>query len=120
MCMKFCTLNDLFRVKAMEYSGCTCIELSTMPDEIGYSLPGDWCREESGRMMCEELDRCGTWQCELYDYECPRQEYNTLQIDLRGSAKPDMEGQCSAGAALKAGWAAGAAALFAGFALGIM
>ena len=86
MCMEFCTVNDLYRFQAMQRSGCTCMELSTKPDEIGFSRPGDWCRENSGRMMCEELERCGTWECEMEDFLCPRLEYNTLSVDLRGSA----------------------------------
>jgi hypothetical protein len=86
MCMSFCTVNDQMRKDAMEYSCCSCMELSTQPDEVGFSRPGDWCREESGRMMCEELERCGTWECELDDYSCPRMEYNTLTIDLKGKA----------------------------------
>jgi len=86
MCLPFCIENDQIRKDAMEYSCCDCMDLSTKPDEVGYSRSGDWCREESGRIMCEELERCGRWECELADFACPRMEYNTLDIDLKGKA----------------------------------
>ncbi|GMI17173.1 hypothetical protein TrLO_g2812 [Triparma laevis f. longispina] len=85
MCTEYCIVNDQFREEAMQVSGCNCMDLSTKSDEVGYSEAGDWCRENSGRMMCDELERCGTWECALYDFSCPRMEYNTLDIMLRGS-----------------------------------
>eukprot|EP00518_Triparma_eleuthera_P003775 CAMPEP_0182455444 /NCGR_PEP_ID=MMETSP1319-20130603/1606_1 /TAXON_ID=172717 /ORGANISM="Bolidomonas pacifica, Strain RCC208" /LENGTH=260 /DNA_ID=CAMNT_0024653501 /DNA_START=106 /DNA_END=884 /DNA_ORIENTATION=- len=91
MCTDFCTVNDLEREVAMQESGCNCMDLSTKPTEVGYSVPGDWCRENSGRMMCDELEYCGVWECALFDFSCPRMEYNTLNIELRGSP-----GECGA------------------------
>ena len=92
MCTEYCNYNDLLRVAALQYSGCSCMELSTKSHEIGYSRPGDWCRENSGKILCEELDRCGVWECQLEDFSCPRQEYNTINVELRGFASTDYAG----------------------------
>ena len=90
MCMDYCVINDRQRIEAMEVSYCDCKELSTQPDEVGYSLEGDFCRENSGRMMCEELERCGVWDCNVVDFLCPRMEYDQSDVELRG--KP---GECT-------------------------
>jgi len=92
MCTEYCNFSDLLRVEALETSGCTCMDLSTTSDQIGYSRQGDWCRENSGKILCEELDRCGVWNCQLVDFECPRQEYNTINVELRGYAQTDKLG----------------------------
>ena len=92
MCTEFCNYNDLLRVEALQQSGCTCMDLSTKEHAIGYSRPGDWCRENSGKILCEELDRCGVWECQLEDFSCPRQEYNTINVELRGFASTDYAG----------------------------
>mmetsp|Transcript_17698 Transcript_17698/g.36736 ORF Transcript_17698/g.36736 Transcript_17698/m.36736 type:complete len:253 (+) Transcript_17698:197-955(+) len=86
MCTEYCNYNDLLREFIIKKSGCTCMDFSTKSHEIGYSRPGDWCRMNSGKILCEELGRCGVWECQLEDFSCPRQEYNTINVELRGFA----------------------------------
>ncbi|GMH83238.1 hypothetical protein TrVE_jg6500 [Triparma verrucosa] len=92
MCTEYCVVNDQFREEAMSRSKCSCLDLSTKEWEVGYSVAGDYCRENSGRMMCDELERCGMWECALDDFSCPRMEYNTLDVLLRGNPGDCGEG----------------------------
>lgn len=84
MCSKFCITNDKLREEAMNYSNCNCLELSTQPEELSFHIEGDWCHMNTGRILCHELERCGVWNCNLVDFHCPRREYNTHFVPLKG------------------------------------
>ena len=84
MCNSFCTTNNKLRSEALEYSDCSCMELpftsSSIPDNeelLNVTNAGGWCRENSGRILCNALERCGIWNCALDDFHCPRREYET-------------------------------------------
>ena len=85
MCNDFCTTNDKLRSEALEFSQCSCMELpfssSSMPEDdpslLNVTRTGGWCRENSGRVLCNSLERCGIWNCALDDFHCPRREYDT-------------------------------------------
>lgn len=84
MCNKFCLENDRLHEQALEASSCSCLQLSTQPDEPSYITPGDWCRHNTGRMQCDELGFCGYWECRIDDFMCPRHEYNKRLIRYAG------------------------------------
>ncbi|CAB1109290.1 unnamed protein product [Ectocarpus sp. CCAP 1310/34] len=95
MCANECTLSDSIREEAMELSSCTCLELSTQPSNPIYHTEGDWCVENSGRMLCETFGQCGVWNCRISDFMCPRYEYNKQTVPHRG--KGDCSGATKAG-----------------------
>jgi len=84
MCSDYCLKNDQLRNDFLVDSGCSCLELSTQVEDVSYSIEGDWCRKNSGRIMCDVLDRCGVWECDINDFMCPRYEYNKMDTPLRG------------------------------------
>jgi hypothetical protein len=84
MCNKFCLENDRLHQQALAASGCSCLQLSTQPNEPSYISPGDWCRHNTGRMQCDELGFCGYWECRIDDFMCPRYEYNKRLIRYAG------------------------------------
>ncbi len=84
MCNKFCLESDTIHEIAMEISGCSCLELSTQPNEVSYTLDGDWCRHNTGRLQCDMLGFCGVWDCRIDDFMCPRYEYNKRHIQYAG------------------------------------
>jgi hypothetical protein len=84
MCNKFCLESDRIHQEAIDSSGCSCLALSTQPNEPSYISPGDWCRHNTGRMECDELGFCGYWQCRIDDFMCPRYEYNKRYILFAG------------------------------------
>lgn len=105
MCSPACTQNDFYHQQAMKESGCNCEQLSAT-----YSnLEADFCSANSARMLCKQykplfavgstrpktklwagrlngrsskgaLERCGTWNCRLGDYMCPRYEWDRMWI----------------------------------------
>ena len=75
MCSDKCILNDELRIEAMKVSGCTCIDLSKKVTDKVYTRNGNWCYQGSGHIICEELDICGVWNCNLVDFDCKRNEY---------------------------------------------
>jgi hypothetical protein len=84
MCKNECTESDKIHVSVMQYTGCKCMDLSTKPEEMSYHIPGDWCRHNSARLLCDIVGYCGIWECELNDFMCPRLEWNKKWIDFKG------------------------------------
>mmetsp|Transcript_9319 Transcript_9319/g.13845 ORF Transcript_9319/g.13845 Transcript_9319/m.13845 type:complete len:212 (-) Transcript_9319:106-741(-) len=101
MCNEFCLSSDKLREDALSRTGCNCLQLSTQPDEIAYTKKGDWCYMNSGRILCNELERCGIWKCSLSDFHCPRREYNRKEVLLKGYGD-----ECNSGMAPISHWAA--------------
>ena len=92
MCNDFCINNDNLRDEAMRTSKCTCYELSTKRKDLSYHVEGDWCRSNSGMLLCNELERCGIWECAIDDFHCRRREYNRKFIIGKGYG-----GDCGSG-----------------------
>jgi len=84
LCKAECLENDQMHLDAMTYSGCTCLELSTQPDDKSYHIEGDWCKHNSGKLLCDILGYCGVWNCGLDDFMCPRLEWNKKMIPYKG------------------------------------
>lgn len=84
MCHDDCITNDALRSKAMNASGCNCLELSTVEGDSMFKTEGDWCRESSGAKLCKVMGQCGEWQCAIDDFHCKRMEYNTIFVPLKG------------------------------------
>ena len=85
MCMKYCHASDYLRSDAIKTSECSCLELSTGKDEISYTTEGDFCLQNSGYLLCEQVDELNTCKdCELEDFMCPRREYDKIEIPLKG------------------------------------
>lgn len=84
MCSKFCLENDIIHQEAMEYTGCSCLELSSQPGDSSYIVEGDWCTHNTARMQCDILGFCGFWECRIDDFMCPRYEYNKRYIQYAG------------------------------------
>ena len=85
MCNEHCLLNDSLRQIAMSYSGCNCVQLPSLSPQ-GYYLPlnKDWCEQNSARILCDELEICGRWICAMDDFHCPRRDYNSKEIPIKG------------------------------------
>jgi hypothetical protein len=96
MCSKECLESDNLHNEALYFSGCSCEELSTQSTELAYTHEGDWCEENSARLLCKILGYCGVWGCRVSDFMCPRFEWNKKTIALKGP------GNCLKGNALKA------------------
>jgi hypothetical protein len=84
MCSDYCLGLDALSQNALDTTGCSCLELSTQPASSFYSEPGDWCKQNSARLLCDILGYCGVWNCRIDDYMCPRYEWNKKTIDLKG------------------------------------
>lgn len=93
MCRQVCTASDDLHEQAMAVSGCSCLELSTQPDDDSYHIEGDFCRENTARLLCDKIGYCGIWDCRIDDFMCPRYEWNKKYIPLKGI------GSCVRGAA---------------------
>lgn len=91
MCNEYCLQSDNLHEEAMSVSGCSCLELSTQSTAVAYTAPGDFCNENSARLLCNLKGYCGLWGCDLDDFMCPRYEWNKQMIPVVGS------GSCSAG-----------------------
>eukprot|EP01041_Mallomonas_annulata_P003080 gene3080-6039_t len=83
MCSRYCVENDRIHVEAMQYSGCSCSQLSTQRNETSYHIGGDFCLHNTGRLRCNILGFCGLWRCRLDDFMCPRYEYNKELVQFR-------------------------------------
>jgi len=94
MCSTNCRKADSLHQSAIKLSGCNCYALSTQPGDLYYNADrdGDFCLENTGRMLCEVMEVCENWKCDLWDFMCPRYNYNKKFIPLRGM------GSCSVGA----------------------
>lgn len=73
----------------MNASQCDCLELSTQEDDNSFTQEGDFCRKNSARLLCSQMDTAkemctGTIACDLKDFLCPRLEYNKADVPLRG------------------------------------
>ncbi|OQR99760.1 hypothetical protein THRCLA_06403, partial [Thraustotheca clavata] len=71
MCSTPCISSDLLHQAAMATSHCTCTQLSS--DSY---ITQDFCRQNSARLLCSILGVCGTWECGLHDFMCPRYEWD--------------------------------------------
>jgi hypothetical protein len=84
MCNDVCVQNDQMHFDAMCYSGCNCLELSTQRTDPSWTHDGDWCSQNTARMLCDIIGFCGVWDCSIQDYMCPRHEYNKKIIPMKG------------------------------------
>lgn len=96
MCRQVCLASDELHEEAMAVSGCSCLELSTQPTDSSYHIEGDFCLENTARMLCDRVGYCGIWDCRIDDFMCPRYEWNKKYIPFKG------EGHCIRGAASRA------------------
>jgi hypothetical protein len=85
MCNKYCVQSDLLHQQAMTASSCNCLALSTQSTDSSYTAEGDWCRENSARLLCTTLGYCGIWDCDLDDFMCPRYEWIKKSIAYIGT-----------------------------------
>ena len=76
MCSSTCLESDNLHQEAIAYSGCSCSQLSL--------LNNDYCKQNSGRLLCDITGYCGIWNCRIDDFMCPRYEFNRKQIFLKG------------------------------------
>lgn len=84
MCSKYCLQSDILHQAAMTASGCSCLELSTQSTDSSYTAEGDWCSQNSARLLCDLIGYCGVWRCDLSDFMCPRYEWNKKKIPYIG------------------------------------
>jgi hypothetical protein len=84
----------------MEWTGCSCLQLSTPAESPLYRYQGDFCTENSGRLLCDILGICGVWDCAIDDFMCPTHEMRRNQLTGYGSFA------CAASASAKLGVAA--------------
>jgi hypothetical protein len=84
MCSDVCVQNDQMHYDAMCFSGCNCLELSTQRTNPTWTRDGDWCSQNTARLLCDIIGFCGVWGCSISDYMCPRHEYNMRTIPLKG------------------------------------
>lgn len=91
MCSEYCLQSDTLHEEVMSFSGCSCLELSTQPTAVAYTAPGDFCNENSARLLCNLEGYCGLWGCDLGDFMCPRYEWNKMVIPVVGP------GSCNSG-----------------------
>jgi hypothetical protein len=84
MCKTDCIEADSLHEEAMTASGCSCLELSTQPSSVSYHVEGDWCEENTARMMCSMVGFCGVWDCRIDDFMCPKYEWYKKNIALKG------------------------------------
>ena len=89
MCKTDCLESDNLHEQAMTASGCSCLELSTQPSETSYHIEGDWCSENTARLLCTMTGYCGVWNCRIDDFMCPRYEWNKKSIPLKGPGTCD-------------------------------
>jgi hypothetical protein len=95
MCRSYCLEMDQLHEDAMKASQCSCLELSTQQGDVAYTQDGDWCLQNSARMLCDIVGYCGVWNCRIGDYMCPRYEWNKKVIPLKGP------GNCVRGSSLR-------------------
>lgn len=84
MCSDVCLESDRLSQEALKFSQCSCLELSTQPGDPFYHFPGDWCKHNSARLLCDVIGYCGVWECRIDDFMCPRYEWNKKIIPLKG------------------------------------
>ena len=84
MCTPSCLESDALHESLMKYTGCNCLELSFSKSDPLYVSPGNFCLENTGRILCDMIGFCGIWDCRLGDFMCPRYEWNKKIIPLKG------------------------------------
>mmetsp|Transcript_7693 Transcript_7693/g.12572 ORF Transcript_7693/g.12572 Transcript_7693/m.12572 type:complete len:207 (-) Transcript_7693:201-821(-) len=86
MCGTECLQADTLHRQAIEATQCSCLQLSTSNDSLYYSSDrhGDFCLENTGRMLCEELEVCEHWGCSLFDFMCPTYNYRKKIVKYQG------------------------------------
>jgi hypothetical protein len=87
MCDKYCLASDTLRAQAIRTSKCDCLQLSTQNSSKAYRTEGDFCRTNSAAMLCSDSTHVmcsGVMNCELSDFNCPRMNYNRIDVPLRG------------------------------------
>lgn len=89
MCKADCLESDQLHQDAMEASECSCLELSTQSSDTSYHIEGDWCNENTARLLCSMTGYCGVWNCRIDDFMCPRYEWNKKSIPLKGPGTCD-------------------------------
>lgn len=97
MCRTECLESDAIHQAALEYSGCSCLELSTQESDRSFHIEGDFCLHNTARMLCDRVGYCGIWDCRIDDFMCPRYEWNKKSIPFKGP------GTCIRGSAAKSG-----------------
>lgn len=90
MCREGCLESDRIHQDAMRVSGCSCLELSTQPEDQSWHIEGDFCLHNTARLLCDKIGYCGIWDCRLDDFMCPRYEWNKKFVKFKG------QGDCSA------------------------
>lgn len=95
MCKPDCLESDNLHYLAMQESGCSCLELSTQKTDTSYHIEGDWCNENTARMLCTLTGYCGLWNCRIDDFMCPRYEWNKKTIPLKGPGHCDRNSASS-------------------------
>lgn len=112
MCQPYCLQSDVIHQSALTASGCTCGDLSTPPpsdDQVpgnsSYTIPNDWCQENSANMLCNIIGFCGIWNCRVTDFMCPRYEWDKKYIPLKGlgSCVRGLPKNAAAGGGLESG-----------------
>jgi|Transcript_16594 hypothetical protein len=83
MCSETCLESDSLHQAMMEYTGCGCLELSTQIGHPLYKAPGDFCDQNTGRLLCSLIGYCGIWDCRIGDFMCPRYEFDKKIIPLK-------------------------------------
>ena len=83
MCTPTCLETDILIQSVMFYTSCSCLELSTQPNDRLYTSEGDLCQQNSARLLCDLVGYCGVWQCNIGDFMCPRYEFNKKKIPLK-------------------------------------
>ena len=84
MCTLPCLESDLMIQSIMTYTACSCLELSTQPNDPLYTSEGDLCQQNTARLLCDLVGYCGIWDCRIGDFMCPRYEFNKKEIPYKG------------------------------------
>lgn len=84
MCNSLCLESDSLHQQALEYTQCSCLELSPQLDDASYTKEGMVCLQNSARLLCDKIGFCGIWNCRLDDFMCPRYEWNKKLIPYKG------------------------------------
>jgi len=85
MCREECLEVDRLILEVLELTGCSCLELSTQPEDPAYHIKGDLCLRNTARVLCDKIGYCGIWNCRIDDFMCPRYEWNKKVIPFKGA-----------------------------------
>ena len=59
MCSNYCLESDRIHMEAMTYTNCDCYQLSTPSTSLSYHIKGDFCLQNSARVLCKTIGYCG-------------------------------------------------------------